>query len=122
MSHTSQKTQQTPETRRKARRLLKLRRERYTWEKAAEKVGILKEDGSPDPGLAYKIAVEQYEPKGQELRDRLGLKKICLSCMRVFRRVSKQVSDLPPWREWWNHLKPGERDEWIRKNYTEGKK
>src|SRR5690349_14507511 len=115
MSNTSQRPKQTTETARRARALLKLRGKGYTWEKASRAVGILKEDGSPDHGLAYRIANEVYEPKGQDVRDRLGLKKICLSCGRAIRSISKTVSALPPWRYWWNHLKPQERERWIRK-------
>ncbi len=117
MSNTAQRPKQTKETARKARELLKLRREGYTWERASRAVGILKEDRSPDPGLAYRIAVEGYEPKGEEIRARLGLKAICLHCMREIRKVSRTVSARSPWREWWNRLKPTERDRWIRKNY-----
>lgn len=120
MKNTTQKTKQTTETARRARELIKLQRVGYTWEEASRKVGILKKDGSPDPGLAYRIALEGYEPKGQELRDRLGLKKMCVSCMRAFRKTSKKVSELPPWRYWWNRLKPQERERWIKKNYEEG--
>jgi hypothetical protein len=122
MSNSSNGSKQTPGTARKARELLKLRRNNITWERAAKEVGIVKDNGDPDPGLAYKIAIEGYEPKGQEVRDRLGLKKICTSCMRGFRSISRQISALSPWRAWWNRLKPGERDRWIRKNYEEGNK
>lgn len=120
MSHTSHNTKQTAETARRARAILKLRRKGKTWEKASSETGIIKSDGSPDPGLAYRIALEEYEPKSQEVRDRLGLKKLCLSCMRAFRKTSKKISALPPWRYWWNRLKPGERERWIKKNYEEG--
>lgn len=122
MAHTSHTTEQTPQTRRKARRLLELREHGKTWDEASKKVGILKEDGSPDPGLAYKIAMEGYEPVKQETRDRLGLKKICLSCGRAIRHIRKTVSELPPWREWWIHLSREDRERWIEKNYREGKR
>lgn len=117
MSNGSKTSQQTKETARIARELRRLRKKRVTWEKAAEQVGIVKEDGSPDPGLAYRIALEGYEPKKQETRDRLGLRKICLACQRGFRKVSSASKVLAPWVVWWRRLPKDERERRIRREY-----
>lgn len=100
-----------------AKRIRALRAKGIKWEKICLQLGILKDNGEPDTGLAYQIGINQKEPKGEEVRDRLGLRKVCLACMRGFRRVSASARSLSPWRLWWNRLKPAERDSRIKSEY-----
>lgn len=110
---------QTAETARKAKKIRKLRETNppVKWEEICRAFGILKENGEPDTGLAHRIAYDEYEPKKQETRDRLGLKKICLSCGRGFRRAVSGMASLSPWRVWWRRLPPQERDRRIREDW-----
>src|SRR5688500_17577813 len=119
MNNGSQDSKQTKETARKGKKILRLHEQGLTWAEAGKRVGVVKEDGSPTPGHAYKIAVEGNEPASQELRDRLGLKKMCLACMRGFRNVKSRARSLSPWRLWWRRLSPAERDRRIREDYEE---
>ena len=120
MNNHSGPTKQTKETARLGARLRRRRGAGDTWEEAARKERVFKKDNiSPDPGLAYRIACDGYEPKGQELRDRLGLRKICLACMRGFRKISSRAKALSPWRLWWRRLKPGEREKRIKSQYEQ---
>lgn len=116
MTHQTGTTKQTRETARKARILRELKALGATWEDAAAEVGIIKEDGSPNPGLAHKIA-EGYEPKRPETRERLGLRAICFACMRGIRKASEGARALSPWRSWWKRLSPDDRDKMIREHY-----
>lgn len=121
MSNHSGHTKQTPETARLGARIRRRRAKGEKWEAIARAEGVVKEDGSPNPGLASRIAFDNYEPTGQELRDRLGLRKICLACMRGFRKVSSSARSLSPWLLWWRRLEPGERDRRIKSQYDNEK-
>lgn len=117
---------QTPQTARIARKIRKLREKKKTaWKDVCVRLKILKEDGRPDTGLAYKIAYEGYEPTGRELRHRLGLRDICKSCRRPFRVPSvKPRPAKSQARVWFNGLKREERDqvlEWAFGNYLKWK-
>lgn len=120
MSNGTRSKKQTRETARIARELRKLYSRGLTWEGAAREAGILKENGEPDPGLAYRIALQGYEPKKISTRERLGLKKICFTCLRGFRKVSRAA--LSPWVRWWRGLPKQERDRRIRSQYEKEKK
>jgi hypothetical protein len=117
MRNTSKQPKQLKETARKAREIRRLRARSVKWEDIAREVNILKEDGSPDPGLAYLIGFKGYEPKRPEVRARLGLKELCLSCMRAFRNRSGSSRSRSQWRAWWSRLSPDERDRKIRSEY-----
>lgn len=117
MSNHSGTTKQTKETARLAKRIRDKRDRGVKWDKICLELGILKDTGLPDTGLAYRIAFDDYEPKGPDLRDRLGLRKICLACLRGFRQVSSSVRELSPWRLWWRKLDPSDRDRRIRSEY-----
>lgn len=113
---------QTKETARLGKRIRDRRAKGERWEKICLDLRILKEDGSPNHGLASRIAFDNYEPKGQELRDRLGLRKFCLACKRGFRKVSSGVMSLSPWVLWWRRLDPQERDRRIREIWEDYEK
>jgi hypothetical protein len=110
-------SKQTSGTARKAKRINRLRAKGKTWESISIEEGIIKENGSPDPGLAYRIA-HGYEPKGRELRSRLGLRDVCMSCLRGFRKKSSEIARaLPAWASWWKSLPKDEKDRRIRDQY-----
>lgn len=121
MSKHTGPAKQTPETARLAKRIRNRRSKGEKWIEIAQAEKILKESGEPDPGLASLIAYKNYEPKGQELRDRLGLRKMCIECMRGFRKIASGARSLSPWRLWWRRLKPAERDRAIREHYEKEK-
>jgi hypothetical protein len=50
------------------------------WDDIASELGIYTKDGRINPGLAYRIVMEGYEPSRPETRHRLGLAPICPSC------------------------------------------
>jgi hypothetical protein len=46
-----------------------------SWEVTARLCNVLTEDGRPDKGLAFLIAMRGFEPTRKETRARLGLKR-----------------------------------------------
>jgi hypothetical protein len=50
------------------------------WREVARELCILKDNGEPDTGLAYKIVMEGYEPKTLKTRTRLGWPPVCPTC------------------------------------------
>lgn len=117
---------QTPETARLARKIRRAReRKKMSWKNTCVTLNILKDNGSPDTGLAYKIGYNNFEPSGRPVRHRLGLRDICTKCRRAFRvpKVSApQVKSAA--RIWWDSLKASERDKLIEishKNYLKWK-
>ena len=122
MTNHSHNTNQTKQTARLAKRIRDRREAEEKWEAIAQTEGVLKEDGSPDPGLAYRIAYNDYEPKGKDVRERLGLKKLCLTCMRGFRKIASGARPLSPWLVWWRRLGKEERDRRIKSQYEQEKR
>jgi hypothetical protein len=78
-------------------------------------MGILKNDGRPDTGMAYKIAYDGHEPAGREVRLRLGLRDICTKCHRGFRK--RMVRKMTPARAWWETLETSKREKIIQSLY-----
>jgi hypothetical protein len=52
---------------------------------------IVKEDGSPDPGMACQIVDRNYEPKLLTTRTRLGLPPICPECHQKLPKPARVV-------------------------------
>jgi len=50
------------------------------WDDIASELGIYTKDGRINPGLAYRIVKQGYEPSRPETRKRLGLSPICPNC------------------------------------------
>jgi hypothetical protein len=57
-----------------------IREKGYTWDRIAEILGIYTANGFIDPGMAYRIVIDGYEPKRPATRLRLGLPPICPTC------------------------------------------
>ena len=122
---------QTPQTARLGRKIRKLRERKknpLSWKDTClqEGIRILKQNGDPDTGLAYKIAYEEYEPSGREVRHRCSLKDMCTKCKRVFRIPSQaKKRTKSPALAWWDGLKREDREKVIElsyKNYLNWKK
>lgn len=121
---------QTPQTARLGRKIRKMRERKKggkrAWKDVCKLLNIMKKDGQPDTGLAYKIAYEGYEPLGRDLRKSLGLRDICTKCKRLFRVVTvKPARAKSPARVWWDKLKGEDRQkimEWAYSNYLNWKK
>lgn len=66
---------------------------------------IVKADGAPDTGMAWKIGYKVgYEPE-REVQVRLGLHEFCNTCHRNFRKPSTKVkAHKTPARIWWESL------------------
>lgn len=64
---------QTGRTRRLASKMLTAHQNGFSWRRVSVACKVLTVDGNPNPSLAQKIAEKGYEPKGIELRTRLGL-------------------------------------------------
>lgn len=112
--------EQTKQTQKLANRIRRLHDKKMTYTEISLKLGILTPEGKPNPGLVYKIGFEKYEPAGKEIRARLGLKDICISCLRSFRKPRAAAARSPePWLSWWRRLSKRERDDRIRNQYEE---
>ena len=57
-----------------------------SWRAVAQQHAIFNEHGQVNPGLAEKIAMQDYEPVRIETRARLGLPEVCPTCERRIRR------------------------------------
>ena len=64
---------QTPATKTLAKALRKTHRETRSWLQTARLHNITDSDGTPNKGMAYRIARDGYEPKDHQLRIRIGL-------------------------------------------------
>lgn len=110
-------TKQTAKLARKIRRLRERKRP-LKWRAVCEKLNIRTQDGRIDPGLAYRIGYQDYEPSDRALRGRLGLKDICSKCKRTFRAVrSPVIRTKSPARAWWEKLNREDREKLIELSY-----
>lgn len=77
----------------------KLRLQGMAWRDISVALDILNGDGKPDPGMAYRIVIEGYEPSRIATRKRLGLSLICPTCKRLLlsekRKARKDLFGLP---------------------------
>lgn len=88
-----------------ARRIRKFRALGGTFLRAAEFLNIIKDDGSPDPGLA-KMIMDGYEPRKESTRARLGLPPKA-------RRRSYHPNE--EYMQWWrNGLRSNQRRAFIK--------
>ena len=115
---------QSKQTNRLSRKIRKIREKKTRgkltrWVVVCEKLNIRTAEGNLDPGLAYKIGYQEYEPSDREIRKRLGLNDICTKCRRVFRatRPPEAKKPMSPARAWWNGLKSGDREKLIELSY-----
>ncbi|RPJ29169.1 MAG: hypothetical protein EHM33_02005 [Chloroflexi bacterium] len=122
--YTQKGKMQSKQTNRLARKIRKNREKKIKgkltrWMVVCEKLNIRTEDGRLDPGLAFKIGYQDYEPSDRGVRQRLGLRDMCTRCKRVFRavKVTTPQRALSPARAWWNGLARGQREELIEKTY-----
>lgn len=66
-----------------------------SWKSCSLACGVLMKDGRPDPGLAYRIAKQGYDPRLPATRLRLHLPPTCYTCGQHV----KYVREIPPWLE-----------------------
>ena len=112
-------TMQNPQITRLGKRIRKVREHRYSngkntpWRLVCVLVRpqILKPDGTPDTGMAFKLAYKKdYEPE-REVQVRLGLHEFCTSCHRNFRKPSTKAKvEKTPARIWWESLSKDEQE------------
>ena len=93
------------------------RRKPVLWRVVCEKMGVLKSDGQPDTGMAYKIAYREHEPEDRVVRVRLGLRDICVKCHRGFRKPAARRTSISPARAWWNGLSHTKQEQIIQSLY-----
>jgi len=93
------------------------RRKPISWRNVCVKLGIMKSDGRPDTGMAYKIAYDGHEPADRMVRARLGLRDICTKCHRGFRKASARRTTLSQARAWWNGLANAKQEKIIQSLY-----
>lgn len=114
-------TKQTARLSKKIRRLREKKRKgkQTPWRVVCETLNIRTEDGRVDPGLAFRIGYQEYEPSDRALRQRLRLKDICTKCKRSFRLPL--ASALPirksTARIWWDKLKREDKERLIEISY-----
>lgn len=122
MSNHNGKPPQTKQTAKLAEKIRQARERGDIWTKICidnnlyTPPTLLKPNGEPDTGLAYKIAFEGYEPSHRETRDRLGLRDICVKCYRAFRKkgTPRIVSEA---RLWWDGLNTKQKSDNIENMY-----
>lgn len=76
--------------RRLARKLRATHQKTRSWQKTAQIHNITNADGQVSKGLAYQIAVNNFEPKEHDTLLRLQLPCYCEKCERV-RRYEKRM-------------------------------
>lgn len=114
---------QSKQTARLAKRIRRLREKKKrgkqtVWRVVCETLNVRTEDGRVDPGLAFRIAYDEYEPSDRAVRQRLGLKDICTKCMRSFRSPrASAIRSKSPARAWWEKLKREDREQVIEISY-----
>ncbi len=78
---------------------LELRQNGLTWDWIASKLGILTADDKINPGLAYRMVMEGYDPKRIETRTRLRLPPVCPTCHRPLQKVrqrrERKLTEIP---------------------------
>ncbi len=96
-------------------RQLRERRRPLTYSEICRRLGLLKQDGSPDTALAYQIAYKNFEPVKEETLRRLGLPLRCHSCHRLFsdhiEHKHRAPRELSPAERWWQGLPTARRTE-----------
>lgn len=85
---------QSPEVERMAAKGQEMRASGENWVIICCKLKILKSNGEPDPGMAYQIIVNGYEPKRPATRVRLGLPPTCPTCYQHLPRPPRVVPPL----------------------------
>lgn len=110
---------QTKQTARLGARIRRLRERRrpLTWTAICQRLNILNPSGEAATGIAYKIAYREYEPSHREVRARLGLRDVCMTCLRPYRRkgpprVRTEIQD------WWLRLSATERAAILENAYS----
>lgn len=119
---------QSEATAKLAREIRILRHNGEKWKRVCELLEIRKANGEVDTGLASLIGYSDYEPKSDNVRDRLGLPRVCVTCHRPFEqaqrshhRAGKQhyADDFMEW--WYNILGTDDRKKFIQKLFTSEK-
>jgi hypothetical protein len=67
-----------------------------SWSKASVVCNVLLENGKPDPGLAYRIAEQGYEPKTVKVCRRINIPTYCKVCERTAPRHREKILDPSP--------------------------
>jgi hypothetical protein len=96
-----------------ARRIRQKRQKKHpdTWIAICNDLSILKQDGTPDPALAFMIGMRGFMPKRPATLERLGIPA---------RKPRQSVKDLPPHWMWWrNNLHSDDREKRVLKLYLE---
>ena len=80
-----------------AREMRSTHRKTKSWLKTAIAHHIVNADGKPSKGLAYRIAVERYEPREHETLIRLNLPCPCgkCECIRKYEKRMKRMNHIP---------------------------
>jgi hypothetical protein len=64
-------------------------RKTKSWLETAKRHHITDPNGNPSKGLAYRIAVDEYEPKGHETLTRIGMPCPCDECKKAKRQTKR---------------------------------
>lgn len=88
----------SPQTRALAKALREAYHQYHSWRETARRHAITTPSGQPNPGLAWRIAKQKYDPHSPALRERLCLPPIkqCPECHRTFKPK--------PAMKTWHHL------------------
>lgn len=122
MIDTTQKTQ-TPQTARLAKKIRRKREhgkhgKETLWRVVQEQFGY----GKVSMGELWKIAYEGREPADKRIREALGLRDICLKCLRPFRKANKKLNEpKSKARKWWDGLSKENKNkvlQWMYDNFS----
>jgi hypothetical protein len=69
--------------------LRKTHKQTKSWPQAAKLCNIIKENGKPDEGLAYLIAMKEFEPTRHKTRIRCGFPCSCDECRKARRQANR---------------------------------
>jgi hypothetical protein len=91
---------------------LRAKSPRVSYAQICIRLGILKEDGEPDTGMA-KLIENGYEPRKKVTRTRLDLTaRICPTCLRPMREPHEHQAkrEQTPAQRWWKKLSQDRQD------------
>lgn len=90
------------------------------WRVVCETLNIRTPEGKLDPGMAYKIGYQEYEPSDRETRKRFKLRDICSKCKRAYRvpRPPAARRTPSPAEVWFSKMKGEEKRMAIEFLYT----
>lgn len=87
------------------------------WVAICHRYKIYDPQGNPSTGIARKLAYDDYEPSHREVRQRLGLRDMCLTCGRPYRKKTTRRPRTEI-QSWWARLSAQDREAILLEAYN----